>query len=460
MQALSLFDDHRILSDKDNLFLTFDPNAHIIFLEGEEIIIQSRISRLVGALFKNQSQHLEGYNAIKPVALKIINDINSYIKVDERHQPDNLKIIKEFELLKLIATDMSEELLEVAGKARALGYIYINEFQRSLTLCEGASVDQSFYSHQALLLKRSRELFKKSYEKGDNYAGLILAYAYGKKCIKEDPDYKESARLYEVAAAEDFPEAMNNLGRLYKRGHIGRIEIKGQESVPNYAKAAEWYEKAAAKGLPKAMNNLGILYEQGHIGRIKIKEQKSVSNYAKAANWYRKAGEAGYSIAMYNLGLLYNKGRIGRIEIKGQESVPDYAEAARLYEVAAAEDFPEAMNNLGCLYKKGHIGLIEREGQDPVPDYAEAARLFRAAAAKGIPEAMNNLGCLYKKGHIGLIEIEGQDPVPNYAEAAKLFRAAAAKGIPEAMNSLGILYEQGHIGRIKIKEQKSVSNYA
>ena len=64
----------------------------------------------------------------------------------------------------------------------------------------------------------------------------------------------EAARLYRLAAEQDYTSAQYNLGVMYSRG-IGVPE--------NGAEAVRWYRKAADKGVARAQYNLALRYATG-----------------------------------------------------------------------------------------------------------------------------------------------------------------------------------------------------
>jgi TPR repeat protein len=63
-------------------------------------------------------------------------------------------------------------------------------------------------------------------------------------------DYKESARLYRLAAAQNHGEAQNNLGTMYG---------KGRGVKQDFIKAHMWYNLAAASGESNALKNRDII---------------------------------------------------------------------------------------------------------------------------------------------------------------------------------------------------------
>ena len=67
-------------------------------------------------------------------------------------------------------------------------------------------------------------------------------------------NYREAAKWYRAAAAQDMADAQSNLGALYQHG----------KGVPrDYRKATELYRAAAAQGLPLGQLNLAFMTANG-----------------------------------------------------------------------------------------------------------------------------------------------------------------------------------------------------
>jgi TPR repeat protein len=89
--------------------------------------------------------------------------------------------------------------------------------------------------------------------------------------------------------------AQFRLGAGYEQGWFGKADFQ---------EALKWLNRAAAQNNPDAQNNLGQMYEDG---------EGMQKNYVQAAYWYRKAAEhvpdlGGASQGRNNLGLLYMEG--------------------------------------------------------------------------------------------------------------------------------------------------------
>jgi TPR repeat protein len=94
---------------------------------------------------------------------------------------------------------------------------------------------------------------RRSAERGDAHAQWMLGNVY-KVGSGISQDYREAARWYAAASAQNFAEAQLSLGNLYE-------QERGVKK--NYRQAFLYYQAAARQGLPIAENNLAALYEQG-----------------------------------------------------------------------------------------------------------------------------------------------------------------------------------------------------
>src|SRR3546814_11810779 len=75
----------------------------------------------------------------------------------------------------------------------------------------------------------------------------------------------------------------------------------GGSALPkDYAKAVSWYRKAAAQDAPNAQNELGFMYSDG---------RGVPQDAAEAVSWFRKAADQGNFTAQMNLGESYAQGK-------------------------------------------------------------------------------------------------------------------------------------------------------
>lgn len=226
-------------------------------------------------------------------------------------------------------------------------------------------------------------------QEGDIEAQMNLAYMYLYGTNDVEIDYEKSAQYYEMAAAQDNPIALNNLGSLYFNG-IG---------VPrSVSKALALFGHAAELGNENAAINLAFIYLTGG--------KKDAVRNQKAVELLQKAQEKS-NIAKFMLGYAYYRGFV----------VPqNYEKAFQLIHAAATGDsrIDEAQLVLARLYRNGY-GTVQ--------NYQKAIEAYRSAAMQGNIEAIMNLAKVYAKGKIS---------PQNLTMSHALFNIAAARGVAEA----------------------------
>ena len=94
--------------------------------------------------------------------------------------------------------------------------------------------------------------------------------AAARRCL-DAKDFPKALALFQKAADEGDPNAMQ---------YLGRLNLYGEGVEQDYGQARNWYQKAADAGNAEAMYALGWMYGNG-----KGVEQ----DYGKALNWFRRA---------------------------------------------------------------------------------------------------------------------------------------------------------------------------
>jgi hypothetical protein len=203
-------------------------------------------------------------------------------------------------------------------------------------------------------------------------------------------DYKESVKLFKLAAKQGNSEAQFGLGVMYHKGG----------GVPqDYTESVKWYRLAAEQGYSRGQNNLGVMYDEG----------KGVpQDYKESVKWYTKAAKQGYSRGQNNLGVMYDEGK----------GVPqNYKESVKWYTKAAEQGDAEAQFNLGLKYSNGkgasqddNASTEEIELDDDQKskkekekkDYKESIKWFTKSAEQGDSKSQYNLGKIYQEGKGGV----------------------------------------------------------
>ena len=145
----------------------------------------------------------------------------------------------------------------------------------------------------------------------------------------------------------DVPEAVNQLGELYRDGEDAFGIVK------SYKKAVKIFKRAVELGNVDAMVSLGKLLIDGN--GVKKPDKK------KAMQVYSVAADRGFARAQYNIACALDRDQ-------------RFEEAFRYYCLAAEQNFTRAEFNLGYCYAHG-------EGTEV--DVAKARHWYARAAAKG-----------------------------------------------------------------------------
>lgn len=199
-------------------------------------------------------------------------------------------------------------------------------------------------------------------EEGDVDAQLSLGYMY---LYGEDGvpvDYKKAFTYYNMAAAQNDPIAVNNLGSLYFSG-IG--------TEKNFTKAAQLFDKASKLGNTEAAVNLAFIY---------LTKNSSLNNPREAIQLLKTAAEAGNPTAKFMLGYAYFKGLV--VE-------QNYKKAVVLLREAANVKYADAEYLLAYMYLNG-LGITK--------NYGNAVKYFTYAANQGNVDAMIELGNILAAG--------------------------------------------------------------
>lgn len=282
--------------------------------------------------------------------------------------------------------------------------------------------------------------------------------------ILQDKDPKKAFDLLTKAAEEEEPNALCNLGTLYKRG-------LGCEKDPE--KSLSCYERSANAGCVAAMVNLVKYY---------VDDVAVPHDYEQANKWLLMAADHGDEESIMMVAKGYADGDI---------FPQDYDKAVKYLLMAIEKNNPKAMVYLGRLYRSekrwedskrlfiravdlDYIPAYYELGRyycyPEVQDYVEAARYFAKAAEAGYPPAEYEIGVCYKWGdgveknmekalywitksheggyalatnNLGIYYMTGQGVEKDLEKAVGFFREAAEKGICDSQTMLGRCYFYG-----------------
>ena len=236
----------------------------------------------------------------------------------------------------------------------------------------------------------------KSYELGNNHAGIVLADFYLAESAQTSDEAKlvQAKQIYAGLAEKGDPHAQLKLAYMLDKGI-------GSSSDP--VTALRWYTESAEQGNALGQYLLGQFYQLGQVGE---------PDYNLAKKWYKKASTQ-LAKASVALGFIY-------------ETVDDdYAQASKAYEQAASK---------GDTYGMYDLALMNAYGKGIPVNYDRARTLFTDASDKGFPEAMNQLAGMFFSGL-------GQER--NDQSALTWYKKAASLGNSNALYTLGLLSETG-----------------
>ncbi|OHT02740.1 hypothetical protein TRFO_30048 [Tritrichomonas foetus] len=252
--------------------------------------------------------------------------------------------------------------------------------------------------------------------------GMIYMSGYG-----VEKDKEKSLEWYKMAAEQNQPDALCNLGLYYfnevkdlkkaKSFFIRGANLQHVKSIVNLAalyqkkgkleKAFTLFLNAADQGNVTAQRNVGLCYFKG----------TGVNpSHEKAFKYTEMASENGDSRSLYQLGCFYSKG-IG-ISINLEK-------AFKLYKKASNLNNFRAQFSLANCYLKG-IGTQK--------DISKAIFWFKKSSKEGeLAQSMYSLGKIYS----GPNDYEHK----NYTKAIKWFRKALEKGVNVSLLALEMIYK-------------------
>lgn len=247
----------------------------------------------------------------------------------------------------------------------------------------------------------------------EDQMNLAYMYLYGTNGVEQD--FAASLKYYTMAAEQNDPIALNNLGSLYFNG-IG--------TQKNIKKALEMFKKASILGNSDASVNLAFIYLTGG--------PHDTERNRMAVELFEKAHEKN-NIAKFMLGYAYYKGFVVD---------RNYEQAFKLIKAAAGGDamIDEAQLTLAGMYING---------EGTVQNYQKAIEAYRAAVMQGNIEAIMTLAGIYNEG-----KITPRNPVLAHA----LYNIAAAQNVALAAKKREELSKELPLEALT-KAQETAQNY-
>ncbi len=252
--------------------------------------------------------------------------------------------------------------------------------------------------------------------KGDAEAQMNLGYMYLYGNNGVERDFDKAFKYYNMAAEQDNPIALNNVGSLYFNG-IG-VE-------KNRSEAIKYFRKSAQLGNDNAATNLAFIYLTGN--------NNDSDRNKQAIRLFQQAAKNGNKLAEFMLGYAY---------YRGFTVDPDNYAAFKLIKDAADEkaEFDEAQLVLGEMYANGY-GTVQ--------NYVSAVSYYTRAVNQGNTEAYTELAKIYAGGKVAQ---------RNMVKAHALFNIAASEGNVKAAE---LRDEIGQLMKLEmlLEAQKEAQNF-
>lgn len=264
---------------------------------------------------------------------------------------------------------------------------------------------------------KALDYFSRAAQGNDAAAQVVLAGYYDKgvdldpadKKIDVAPNAAAALELYRLAARNNVPLALYNVGVFYEEG-------RAVDQDPT--KAFAHFLQAAGGGFAPAMQKAGVYYLNG---------AGTLRDPIAAAGWFNRAAALGSPEGLLSLGVMAESGMVP----VAAESSPAKAASEAYQQIVNAPQVAdqtrfEALLRLGGIYFRG---ALVAAGAAPAPDYEGAYKQFKQAAdlAPGNELAAN----LLKEASAKLTpeQIKKVDAaVAEAAAARKSAIEAAAKG--------------------------------
>ena len=253
----------------------------------------------------------------------------------------------------------------------------------------------------------------------------------------------------EAFMQQNYPLAISNLQKASSMGHhsssimLGNIYTNGAIVSKDFNLAYKYYKLAADNNLPNGIENLGMAYYHGRgvtrdidkaftlvkkaaekdpIAKLNLAifylETEQYKNYEEALKIYTEFANAGNTQAQQNLGYMH---------MMGQGTKVDYDEAMKYFRIVYQKDFIAGLS----------IAYMLELGLGVPQNLTESTKIYQELSQKGYVDAHISLGWKYFKGG------EGVDK--NHAEALRLFQLAERESkeyhsLRQALYGVGYIY--------------------
>jgi TPR repeat protein len=259
---------------------------------------------------------------------------------------------------------------------------------------------------------KALDYFTRAAQGNDPAAQLILAGYYDKGVdidpadgkIDVAPNAAAALELYRLAARNNLPLALYNVGIFYEEGRA--VDQDAQKAFAHFL-------QSAGGGFAPAMQKAGVYYLNG---------AGTLRDPIAASGWFSRAAAAGLPEGLLSLGVMAESGLVG----VGADTTPAKAAGDAYQQVVSVPQLNEA-TRFEALLRLGGLhfrGALVAAGEAPAPDYESAYKLFKQAIE--IAPGNEMASAILKETAAKLTPEQIQKLDAAAAEASAARRAAAA----------------------------------
>jgi TPR repeat protein len=265
---------------------------------------------------------------------------------------------------------------------------------------------------------KALDYFSRAAQGNDAAAQVVLAGYYDKGVDLDPADQKidvapnaaAALELYRLAARNNVPLALYNVGVFYEEG-------RAVDQDPTKAFAS--FLQAAGGGFAPAMQKAGVYYLNG---------AGTLRDPIAAAGWFNRAAALGSPEGLLSLGVMAESGMVP----VAADSTPAKAASEAYQQIVSAPQVSdetrfEALLRLGGVYFRGALVAADAA---PAPDYESAYKQFKQAS--DLAPANELAANLLKEASAKLTPEQIKKVDAAVAEAAAARKAALESAAPAA----------------------------
>ncbi len=265
---------------------------------------------------------------------------------------------------------------------------------------------------------KALDYFSRAAQGNDAAAQVVLAGYYDQgvdldpadQKIEVAPNAAAALELYRLAARNNVPLALYNVGVFYEEG-------RAVDQDPT--KAFAHFLQSAGGGFAPAMQKAGVYYLNG---------AGTLRDPIAAAGWFSRAAALGSPEGLLSLGVMAESGMVP----VAADSTPGKAAAEAYQQIVSAPQVGdqtrfEALLRLGGIHFRG---ALVAAGEEPAPDYENAYKHFKQAA--DLASGNELAGNLLKEAAAKLTPEQIKKVDAAVAEAAAARKAALESAAPAA----------------------------